>query len=257
MLKLFVSATVIATMQLGLVSSADAQYMSMFNASNMAAVNIAGTISVNSAIGRSAKLSKSSRTRARSKPASAQVAVPPKRNVPYSAIRYSLDPTIRENVIASYADRARKINRAEGEEFARLFRDRDLFGETTQNFKAYGLDLNDLGDVITGYWAVSWGAVHQSGRPSVRQVQGLRRQFRSILANNQFAKDLSLADRQKVANDMTVRLILIDGGIEQGLRDGNLKQLQTISRYVQQSSLESMGIDLAALNLTSQGFVLR
>lgn len=253
MLKFCVSAAVVASTLLASMPRAYGQYMSMFNASNMAAVNIAGTISVNSAVGRSANISSSQSSGS----AASDWQAPNAANQPYQAIAYSIDPAVRAEVINTYVDRAREIDAAEGEALAQLFRDRDLIGETAQNLTAYGLDINDLGDVITAYWAVNWGAVHQSGRPSVEQVQGLREQFRTALAGSQLTERTSAAELQKMADDMLIRLILIDGGVEQGLREGNAAQLQAISEYVQQSSLTTMGIDLAALNLTANGLSLR
>ncbi|MEL7522000.1 MAG: DUF6683 family protein [Cyanobacteria bacterium J06553_1] len=251
LLKFCVSATVVAATLVAAVPRAHGQYMSMFNASNMAAVNIAGTISVNSAVGRSAKISSATSNAAGSDE------VAPRANQPYQAIVYSVDPAVRAEVINTYIDRAREIDAAEGEELAQLFRDRDLIGETAQNLTAYGLDINDLGDVITAYWAVNWGAVHQSGRPSVAQVQGLREQFRTVLAGSQLTATTTVAERQKIADDMLIRLILIDGGVEQGLRENNAAQLQAISEYVHQSSLSTMDIDLAALDLTAEGLNAR
>lgn len=254
MLKFCVSATIMAATLLAAVPKAYGQYMSMFNASNMAAVNIAGTVSVNSAIGRSANISSSTSTDAST---SSDWLASDNSNQPYQAISYSVDPSVRANVIATYVNRAREIDAAEGEELAQLFRDRDLINETAQNLTAYGLDINDLGDVITAYWAVNWGAVHQSGRPSVAQVQGLREQFRTVLAGSQITAKTSASERQQIADDMLIRLILIDGGVEQGLREGNAEQLQAISEYVQQSSLTTMGIDLAALDLTEAGLTIQ
>ena len=251
LLKFCVSATVVAATRVAAVPRAYGQYMSMFNASNMAAVNIAGTISVNSAVGRSAKISSATSNAAGSDE------LAPRANQPYQAIAYSVDPAVRAEVINTYIDRAREIDAAEGEELAQLFRDRDLIGETAQNLRAYGLDINDLGDVITAYWAVNWGAVHQSGRPSVAQVQGLREQFRTVLAGSQLTATTTVAERQKIADDMLIRLILIDGGVEQSLRENNAAQLQAISEYVHQSSLSTMGIDLAVLDLTAEGLNAR
>lgn len=256
MLKFCVSATIMAATLLAAVPKAYGQYMSMFNASNMAAVNIAGTISVNSAVGRSANISSSGSDTTNDSAASDWLSGS-NNNQPYQTIPYSVDPAVRVEVIETYIDRARVIDAAEGEALAQLFRNRDLINETAQNLTAYGLDINDLGDVITAYWAVNWGAVHQSGRPSVAQVQGLREQFRTVLAGSQITEKTSAAERQQIADDMLIRLILIDGGVEQGLREGNTEQLQAISEYVQQSSLTTMGIDLAALDLTSEGLTMR
>lgn len=91
----------------------------------------------------------------------------------------------------------------------------------------------------------------------MQQVQGLQTQFRQVLAGSQLSTKTTAAERQQIADDMMMRLILIDGAVEQGLREGNLAQLQSVSEYVQQSSLATMGIDLAALNLTAQGLTLR
>lgn len=254
MLKFFASATVVAVTLLGTVPRAYGQYMSMFNSANMAAVNIAGTISVNSAIGRSANIASSSSS---SSAGDGWLAPTESAPQPYQPIYYNVDPAVRAAVIETYVDRARDIDAAEGEALAQVFRDRDLISETAQNLTAYGLDINDLGDVITAYWAVNWGAVHQSGRPSVAQVQGLRQQFRTALAGSQISARTTPAERQQMADDMLIRLILIDGSVEQGLREGNTAQLQTVSDYVQRSSLTTMGIDLAALDLTAEGLTLR
>ncbi|MEL7511626.1 MAG: DUF6683 family protein [Cyanobacteria bacterium J06554_3] len=252
------AATVMAATVLGYATRAHSQYMSMFNAYGSAAVNIAGTMSVNAAIGRSADIAADRNTSSSPQPTSdSDWVAPSPSNAPYSPISYSIDPAIRAEVIASYVERIRQTDTAAGNEIEQLFRDRDLIGETAQNFQAYGLDINDLGDVITAYWAINWGAVNQSGRPSVDQVQGLRSQFRSILAGSPITQTTTAAERQQIADDMLVKLILVDGGVEQSLREGNTAELQNISRLVQQSNLASMGIDLAALDLTAQGLTLR
>ena len=230
-----------------LAAPTHAQYMSMFNASNMAAVNIAGTASVNAAIGKSAKIAKRNvKTKAGLAPRSA---------VAYQPIRYNVDPALRSKVMQTYLDRARKIDRAEGDALARQFTQTDQFAAAAGNFRRYGLDINDLADVVTAYWAVNWGAVHQSGRPSKRQVQGLQKQIRKTLAGSSLAGRQNGAVVQQYADDMLMRLLLIDGAVEQGLREGNREQLQTVGTYVRQSSYTQMGIDLGVLNLTSKGLV--
>jgi hypothetical protein len=182
---------------------------------------------------------------------------PASRNVPYEAISYTVDPAIRAESIAKYIELARQVNRADGDYLEQLFRDRDLIGEFTQNARAYGLDVSDFGDVMTAYWAVSWGAVNQTGRPSYEQVQGLRTQLREVLAGSQLAERTSPADLQRMADDMMVKLIVVDGGVEESLRTGNVAELQRLSQGVQQDSLSSMGIDLASFDLTNEGLTLR
>lgn len=235
-----------------IAGGARAQYMSMFNAANMSAVNIAGTVAVNSAIGKSAKI-------ARRKTAGAGDAglAPARPNEAYRPIRYSVDPRVRAAVIKTYVDRAKTLDAGEGAALEALFRERDLIQETAGNFGAYGLDINDLGDVIAAYWAVNWGAVHQSGRPSRAQVKGLQGQIRKTLAGSNLADRTSKAGLQQIADDMLIRLILIDGAVEQGLREGNRAQVQHVGTYVRQSSFAQMGIDLGQLNLTSRGLVPR
>ena len=254
MLKLLTSAAVVATTVLSVTPRAYGQYMSMFNSANMAAVNFGQTISLNAALSNSVEISAAS-----SQPDNRSEWLAPTVSAAtsYQPISYSVDPAVRAATIETYMDRARAIDAAEGEALAQIFRDRDLFSETAQNFALYGLDINDLGDVITAYWAVNWGAVHQSGRPGVTQVQGLRQQFRTALAGSQISTKTTPAERQQIADDMLMRLILVDGGVEQGLREGNAAQLRSISDYVQRSSLSTMGIDLAALNLTAEGLTLR
>ncbi|MFK8182325.1 MAG: DUF6683 family protein [Phormidesmis sp.] len=253
---LCISATVVAAAFFAIAPRAYSQYMSMFNAANMAAVNIAGTVSVNSAIGKSANIASRSRQETENIDSS-WIAPTTNVNHPYQPIAYTLNPAVRADVIETYMDRARAIDETEGESLAKVFRERDLFAESAQNFRAYGLDINDLGDVVTAYWAVNWGAVHRTGRPSVAQVQGLRTQFRQVLAGNQLTERTTAEERQQIADDMMMRLILIDGAVEQGLREGNTAQLQSVSEYVQQSSLTTMGVDLAALNLTAEGLTFR
>ncbi|MEM9150181.1 MAG: DUF6683 family protein [Cyanobacteria bacterium P01_F01_bin.3] len=258
MLKLFTSVTVVAVTLLSAVPRAYGQYMSMFNSANLSAVNFAQTVGLNAALGNSVEIAAaSSQSGGQSSDSSDWLAPTESADTPYQPIYYSVDPAVRAGVVETYMGRARAVDAAEGEALAQVFRDRDLFSETAQNFTVYGLDINDLGDVITAYWAVNWGAVHQSGRPNVAQVQGLRQQFRAALAGSQIHSKTTPAERQQIADDMLMRLILIDGGVEQGLREGNAAQLQSISDYVQRSSLSSMGIDLAALDLTTEGLALR
>jgi|GEM_PF-6261695 len=237
----------IAGLALLIPPHAHGQYMSMFNASNMAAVNIAGTASVNAAIGKSAKIA--------SRNIKSKAGLAPKAAGRYRPIRFTVDPALRAKVMQSYLDRARKMDRAEGDALARAFSQTDQFAVAAGNLRLYGLDINDLADVVTAYWAVNWGAVHQSGRPSKRQVQGLQKQIRQTLAGSSLAGRQNGAVVQQYADDMLMRLLLIDGAVEQGLREGNREQLQTVGTYVRQSSYTQMGIDLGVLNLTSKGLV--
>lgn len=238
----------VAAIFFNLQMPANAQYMSMFNSASMAGVNFAGTVAVNSAIGNSAKIaSKKTKTEGWLAPAD--------RTQKYQPIPYANDKSVRVAVVKTYMDRARKIDAKEGEALEHIFASRDLFGETRGNLRAYGLDMNDLGDVITAYWAVNWGAVTKTGRPSREQVKGLQGQIRKTLAGSEINRRTSASGRQQIADDMLMRLILIDGAVQQGLREGNTKQLDAVSQHVRQSSFVQMGIDLGKLKLTSKGFV--
>ncbi|MCK0094280.1 hypothetical protein MWU60_01750 [Yoonia sp. F2084L] len=243
---LLAAAVIFASAQ----TPAHAQYMDMFNSSNMAGTNIAGTAAVNAAIGKSANIaSRNTETE--------DWVAPADRAQQYTPIRYTVDHSVRVGVVKTYIDRARRIDAAEGAALAQVFATRDMFGETRQTFRAYGLDMDDLGDVVTAFWAVNWGAVHQSGRPSRAQVRGLQTQIHRTLAGSQMSNRNSSAGLQQIADDMLVRMILIDGAVEQGLREGNAAQLQAVGSHVRQSTLLQMGFDLGMLNLTSDGFVRR
>jgi hypothetical protein len=263
MLKIAMSASVVVATLLGAASRAQADdvFMSMFNSANQSAVNYIGTVAINSYLlptGAEDTGSNSPASSAASESSeSSEWISPSTTNQPYEPVLYTVDPTIRAEMIALYVDKAREANEADGEQLAQLFRERDLIAETAQNFRAYGLDINDLGDVFTAYWAVNWGAANQTGRPSIEQVQGLQQQFRSIFASNPAMADASVEERQRIADDMLIRLILVDGAVEQAIRENRLDQLQIISDRVQQSSLATMGVDLAALDLTADGLELR
>ena len=255
MLKFCLSTTFALASLLSAIP-ARAQYMSMFNAANMSAVNIAGTASVNASIGHAAGISGRNTGQTQTSTSSEEVPPSPESDISYQAIRFSEDPSIRAEIIATYVDRVRQVNASDGDRLEALFRSRDLIGEFAHNATAYGLDTSEFGDVVTAFWAVSWGAVHQSGRPSIEQVQGLRKQFRSVLAGSQLVANTTPVERQRMADDMIVKLILIDGAVEEGLRTGNTEQLRVMSRTVQQTTLNDMGVDLAALNLTEKGLAL-
>lgn len=260
-LKLLSSAALIATTLVYTAPKAYAQFMSMFNSAGMMAVNFSNTVGLNAAISHSANIN----TSPSSSPSESEALAPASTSEPYTPIPYSQDLTIRAEVIDVYVERVRQQDAQSAELLASLFSGslgtdpagRDLIGEFAQNARAYGLDINDLGDVITAYWAVSWGAVNQTGRPSVGQVQGLRTQIQAALAGSSLIDTTSLGDRQRMADDMMVNLLLVDGGIEESLRDGNVAQLQQLSAMVRQNNIDSMGIDLAQLDLTTEGLTLR
>ena len=128
-----------------------------------------GTMSVNGAIGELARISAQRTRKPEPNPASNWLAPSPDTSAPYRAIRHSEEPDIRAEIIALSIDLVRQVNAADGDRLEEIFRTRDLIGEFSQNVATYGLDISDFGDTIVAFWAVSWGAVHESDRPCIEK----------------------------------------------------------------------------------------
>ncbi|MCH9671854.1 MAG: hypothetical protein K0U93_10450 [Gammaproteobacteria bacterium] len=218
---------------------ANAQYMSMFNAANQSAVNFAGTVSVNSAIAKSAKFNSARASKGSSKGAVRQDA---------SHIGYPVDPARRAAVVRRYVERARALNARDGDELQTLFRTRDLFAEFAQNARAYKLDTSDLGDVMTAYWAVAWGAAHKVGRPSVKQVQAISGYIRRAPTFGKL-KALRGPERQRLADDMMIKLILVDGAAQFAIRNRQTASLKELAAAVRRRFQQSYGVDLLRVRL--------
>ncbi len=129
-----------------------------------------------------------------------------------------------------------------------------IFPQMAAAIAAQGLDANNVADVYAVWWISAYDAAngHTGTRPRAI-YQAVRDQAaHAVLATPQLA-GADDALKQEMAEALLAHTIAIDVTVEHAKNDP--QQLRAIGNAVRQGA-QAMGINLADMTLTDQGFVI-
>lgn len=168
---------------------------------------------------------------------------------PSAHIRY--DAAISRQIQREYLDSlARNVGQKGADAFERYFSEHPLHQQFSVAAGPYGLQRDDLVDVVTAYFTVMWMTANQAPVPGRPQVEGLRAQIRQTLYGNG-GIPADGAQRQRLAESLMYKLVSMILLREEAQASNNTAALRQLSAAAQHEA--GKGFDLKATRLTAQG----
>lgn len=170
-----------------------------------------------------------------------------------SVLRYTPSKTRRSANLAAFIQKTRAADPAGAADLQKLFAQGDFIEKIGALVAPQGLRIDNVADAYTLWWITAWQAAHgNNDTPSRAVLSAVRAQAASaVTATGEIAR-ASDAQKQELAEALWVQSALIDGAVEQAKRDPS--RLRAIGDAVRQGA-KGMGLNLDAIDLTSQGFV--
>jgi hypothetical protein len=176
------------------------------------------------------------------------------RSLPPDSFRYKPSKPHRAANLASFIARSRAVNPDSGKDLAQFLGSRDIIEEMRGPLAKYGLRIDNLADAVTVWWIGAWQASRGStDDPSQAATTAVRQQVTRSLAA---VPDLVAADnslKQTMSEAFLLQALLLGVALEQA--KGEPAQTRAIGGAATQGA-QRMGLDLAAVTLTDEGFQL-
>ena len=176
-----------------------------------------------------------------------------------SNVMKSLDykPSMRRRSqnFAEFVRKSRRIDPQGAANMQRLVASTDVIGAIDSKMRTIGLRGDNVADAYALWWMLAWYAAQGTeAEPTQAMATAVRDQAeRAILATREF-KGADDADKQKMAEALLVQAALVDAMNEEYGSDPQMKG--KLAKAVNQGA-QKMGLDLTAMELTLDGFVMR
>jgi hypothetical protein len=168
-------------------------------------------------------------------------------------LRYTPSRSRRQTNQARFVAKTRAVDTGNAEDLQRLFAQGDLFEKLGVAMAPLGLRIDNVADAYAAWLITAWYASQgRNDTPSRRMTQAVRAQMVRALSATGTIAAASDAAKQELAESLLVQMIFVDVAVEQN--KGKPDQLRAIAAAVAQGA-RRMGVDLAALKLTEDGFV--
>ncbi len=170
-----------------------------------------------------------------------------------SSLRYAPSKARRSANLATFIAKTRAADPKGAADLRKLFAEGDFIEKIGALVAPQGLRIDNVADAYALWWITAWQAAHGTNDTPSRAVLGAVRQqaANAVVATGEIAH-ASDAQKQELAEALWVQSALIDGAVEQAKRDPS--RLRAIGDAVRQGA-KGMGLNLDAIDLTSQGFV--
>lgn len=154
--------------------------------------------------------------------------------------------------LAHFAAQARAVSPAAAADLERMFDAIDVVGEAGKAMTGLGLDPHNVADAYAIWWIQAWANAHMREAPSdAATFQAVSRQARAAFADTQGFAALPDADKQRFAEALMVQAVMLGSAFDAAAGDANLKR--RLAGAAKQGA-SGMGLDLATMTLTPQGF---
>lgn len=179
----------------------------------------------------------------------------PKKKVPVASLSYTPSAARRKEFMRSFVAKMRTKDPQTATNMEKLIGQKDLIAEMGKIMAPYGLRTDNVADAYTLWWVASWNASRsREMTPNRTQFQAVKAQASQALRSVMKSSPMTEATKQQFAEACLMHALLIDGALESA--KGNSERLKEIARNVNQGARAS-GLNLAAMELTSKGFVLK
>ena len=221
----------------------DAQdYMGMFNASNNAGINIAGTIAVNAATGKGSRKAQRDAKDALS-------------DVQLRALTYTPDPKVSRRVKESFKKAVQRADPGKSAHIERVLDGQDVLADFDRDMQPYGFKSNNIADAMSAYWLTMWIVANNRAVPTVARVAAVRRQVTQNMLGNEMVAKASLVKRQEITESLVYETMFALGQRATAEREKDRQRERELAQITQTNMLKN-GVDLQRLRLTKQtGFV--
>lgn len=168
---------------------------------------------------------------------------------------FSYLPTaaISEAMEQRFLDNLRKTDESMARSAKNDLADRDMIERFEADVGPYGLRSDDVADVMTAYWVVTWMAANQTDLPKKGEVQAVRAQVRQQLADNEKLRSAGNDTHQQLAEAYIYETMWT---ITLRSNANSKAERQQLASATQAQALK-MGLDMSRMELRSDGFVRR
>lgn len=155
--------------------------------------------------------------------------------------------------LAAFVEKTRARDPQGAADLQKVFAEGDFIERIRAMVAPHGLQIEDVADAYTLWWLTAWHAARgNNDTPSPEILAAVKAQAaRAVLATGEIAQ-ASDTQKQELAEALWVQSTLIDVAVKQAKQDP--ARLRAIGDAVRQGA-KGMGLDLDAIDLTSQGFV--
>jgi hypothetical protein len=172
-----------------------------------------------------------------------------------SRLAYTPSMERRRANLASFVAKSRKVDPRGAATLEKELAATDVIGRMNRALAAYGMRADNAADAYAAWWLNAWLASRQrSDDPTARQVVAVRAQAAEALMATPALAGAGDAVKQEMAEAHLVQAALISAHMEGARGDPALSR--RVAAAVRQGALAS-GLDLAAMELTDDGFVPR
>lgn len=170
-----------------------------------------------------------------------------------ATLRYTPSKARRSANLATFVQKTRAGDPGGAADLQKLFAQGDFIEKIAALVQPQGLHIDNVADAYALWWITAWQAAHGTNETPSRAVLGAVRQqaANAVVATGEIAR-ASDAQKQELAEALWVQSALIDGAVEQAKRDPS--RLRAVGDAVRKGA-KGMGLNLDAIDLTSQGFV--
>lgn len=164
----------------------------------------------------------------------------------------SVTPVVKEDFLSAIE---RQDPEAAGD-LRQALSQHDFIAEYETAVAEYGFKSNDLSDALASYWVLSWALVNQNDPSTLNHdaVVAVRDQVRAALSTNQQFQTMSDAELQKITESLIINFILNAVIYNTVTTPAHADQFNQVSEATRQGMKDFLGLDLARLDLTRNGF---
>jgi hypothetical protein len=172
-----------------------------------------------------------------------------------ASLTYTPSLEQRRRNLARFVAAARKRDPQTAGRLERLFASQDVIGQINRQIAPYGFRTNDVADAYAAWWLNAWLASRgRTDDATPRQIAAVRGQAAEALGSLPQMQTASDGVKQELAEAYLVQCAWIGGYLDRA--KGNPEQMRRVGDAVREGA-RAAGLDLASLELTNGGFVVR
>lgn len=168
------------------------------------------------------------------------------------SLTYRPSTAVRKANFARFVERSRAHDPEGSAKLAQLFKTTDVMAVASDWMKPYGLVSTNVADTTAVYLATAWLATRgRSDDPDPAAMRAVREQVASAIAAAPDFRKASDAQKQELAEAMTVQAILISQYVDAAKSQPKL--MKSIRDGVATGARRTFGFDLRSMELTGRG----
>lgn len=171
----------------------------------------------------------------------------------YADLHYAPSHERRTANYANFVAKSRQGDPQGADSLATVFASQDVIEAMAPLLDAVGLRIDNVADAYAAWWINAWMVGRSRDDDVSREMAiAVRDQAAHAIASSGILRGASDAAKQEMAESLLVQAALLAAAMEQS--KGDVVQLRQIAAAASQGAL-GMDVDLAAMELTEQGFV--